>query len=200
MDKFQEILLGIFIAAIVLFPAYLYDYKRMIERYNAWTNRHGGRVEARYYPVSKSRILFPYRGYEIEIRMIQPGKSSPSYLRATLNAESLNLLEFSLSPMNVIKEFLGVRPGDRILSGDERFDTRFHIFTSNPETVSRVFMEDIRKRLLTKTLNTTTIRSLPDKFRMTTNFEPSHAWDNTEDRTYAEFIELLQDILDRASL
>lgn len=198
MDKSLETILGIVLMAVILIPAYMYDYNKLIERYTLWTDRHGGRIDARLYPVSESRILFPYRGVEIEIKMRIPGKGSPAYLNAILNAESRDLPEFSLSPINVIKEFLGIRSGDRIPSGDERFDARFQVFTPNPETVSRVFTEDIRKRLLTQTLNTTTIQSLPNELQMRTNFEPAHAWDKSEDRTYAEFIELLRDILDRA--
>lgn len=186
--------------AIVLVPAYLYDYNRMLKRYSTWTKQHGGRVQARIYPARGSSILFPYRGYEIEIKMIPASKGNivPAYLIANLFIDEDRLWEFSLSPKKMLENYFEKQFGERIPINEDRFDSRFNVFAPDVKTAMQIFTAEVRSKLLQSNMNTTSILSTSSSFKMRINLPASHAWDGSEDSTYGKFIALLQEILDLA--
>ena len=132
--------------AIVLIPAYLYDYDRNIKHYTKWTKEHGGRVQARIYPARGSSIPFPYRRYEIEIKMLQAsnGNIVPAYLIAKLLTGKDHLLAFSFSSKHILENYFKMEIGEHIPLNDKRFDSHFKVFASAADTAADLFTAEIR--------------------------------------------------------
>ena len=121
-----------------------------------------------------------------------------SVIRAALQTDSPHLPELTLSTNSILKKAFNYEGENRILTGDERFDTLFQVASDDAGLVRKIFSEDVREGLKNKILHMPTFEMSPNTFAMKAfllNFSPSPERSAT---VLEHFTKTAISILDRA--
>ncbi len=164
--------------------------KKREEMLTRQAEKRGGQV-ARPGLFRRTKLLLPYQGETLQIYSIPGSRDRPPRTVAQVQCDSPRFPEIRIAQNNLWRKFQGLLGKERILTGDDEFDSKFVMITEDQYWILRFLTDDFKKALLHSPFRSMDINIKPQDFRVTVMSIPR------SDEEYDLFIDTVLSILQK---